>query len=227
MCNDMNRTDGWLEDVNFWTLNFLTRVTLFTRMLFFQSCSLRRGGGMQSCSIFMETWATAYRVRFLISCISWSSLSDLQYADAHSFIPVRSWSGGHIKWGQSFRIRHITTGRYLCLDEEKGLLLVDSEKANSKMSAFCFRISKVIVMQIQLCHNCVREVIVRYRDSWYSQCFHWNHRRKLKWPRSEMLKAWARLRSSMESPCASFSMFHLASGLHMLLLMPNLPVWVL
>ncbi|XP_042084247.1 ryanodine receptor 1 isoform X4 [Haplochromis burtoni] len=57
--------------------------------------------------------------------------------------PLRiAWSGGHIKWGQSFRIRHITTGRYLCLDEEKGLLLVDPEKANSKMSAFCFRISK-------------------------------------------------------------------------------------
>uniref|UniRef100_A0A3B3DVI6 Ryanodine receptor 1a (skeletal) n=1 Tax=Oryzias melastigma TaxID=30732 RepID=A0A3B3DVI6_ORYME len=56
--------------------------------------------------------------------------------------PLRIWSGGHIKWGQSFRIRHITTGRYLCLDEEKGLLLVDPEKAISKMSAFCFRISK-------------------------------------------------------------------------------------
>ncbi|KAG7516593.1 ryanodine receptor 1-like isoform X2 [Solea senegalensis] len=57
--------------------------------------------------------------------------------------PLRiGWSGGHIKWGQSFRIRHITTGRYLCLDEEKGLLLVDPEKAVSKMSAFCFRISK-------------------------------------------------------------------------------------
>lgn len=59
--------------------------------------------------------------------------------------PACSWSGGHIKWGQSFRIRHITTGRYLLLDEEKGLLLVDAEKANSKMSAFCFRISKVVV----------------------------------------------------------------------------------
>uniref|UniRef100_A0A3Q2YEG7 Ryanodine receptor 1a (skeletal) n=1 Tax=Hippocampus comes TaxID=109280 RepID=A0A3Q2YEG7_HIPCM len=56
--------------------------------------------------------------------------------------PLRIWSGGHIKWGQSFRIRHITTGRYLLLDEEKGLLLVDPEKANSKMAAFCFRISK-------------------------------------------------------------------------------------
>ncbi|KAK7926103.1 hypothetical protein WMY93_008413 [Mugilogobius chulae] len=57
--------------------------------------------------------------------------------------PLRiAWSGSHIKWGTSFRIRHITTGQYLCLDEEKGLLLVDPEKANSKMSAFCFRISK-------------------------------------------------------------------------------------
>lgn len=48
-----------------------------------------------------------------------------------------------MKWGQSFRIRHITTGRYLCLDEEKGLLVVDPEKANTKLSAFCFRASKV------------------------------------------------------------------------------------
>ncbi|TRY98674.1 hypothetical protein DNTS_033428 [Danionella cerebrum] len=58
--------------------------------------------------------------------------------------PLRiGWSGGHMKWGQSFRVRHITTGRYLCLDEEKGLLLVDPEKANTKNSAFCFRVSKV------------------------------------------------------------------------------------
>lgn len=54
-----------------------------------------------------------------------------------------SWSGSHMKWGQSFRIRHITTGRYLCLDEEKGLLVVDPERANTKLSAFCFRASKV------------------------------------------------------------------------------------
>lgn len=67
------------------------------------------------------------------------------------------WSGSHIKWGQSFRIRHITTGRYLCLDEEKGLLLVDPEKANSKMSAFCFRISKVIVIQSQLCQKTLKK----------------------------------------------------------------------
>ncbi|KPP74149.1 hypothetical protein Z043_106725, partial [Scleropages formosus] len=57
--------------------------------------------------------------------------------------PLRiSWSGSHVKWGMPFRVRHITTGRYLCLDEEKGLLVVDPEKANTKMSAFCFRASK-------------------------------------------------------------------------------------
>lgn len=57
--------------------------------------------------------------------------------------PLRiGWSGSHIKWGQSFRVRHITTGRYICLDEEKGLMVVDPEKANSKMSAFCFRATK-------------------------------------------------------------------------------------
>uniref|UniRef100_W5KMZ7 Ryanodine receptor 1 n=1 Tax=Astyanax mexicanus TaxID=7994 RepID=W5KMZ7_ASTMX len=57
--------------------------------------------------------------------------------------PLRiGWSGSHIKWGQAFRIRHITTGRYLSLDDEKGLLLVDPEKANTKSSAFCFRASK-------------------------------------------------------------------------------------
>ncbi|XP_072885345.1 ryanodine receptor 1-like isoform X1 [Hemitrygon akajei] len=57
--------------------------------------------------------------------------------------PLRiSWSGSHMKWGQSFRIRHVTTGRYLGLDEEKGLLLFEQEKSNTKITSFCFRISK-------------------------------------------------------------------------------------
>lgn len=56
-----------------------------------------------------------------------------------------SWSGGHMKWGQPFRIRHITTGRYICLNEEKGLMVLDPEKANTKQSAFCFRASKVSI----------------------------------------------------------------------------------
>lgn len=48
-----------------------------------------------------------------------------------------------MKWGQPFRVRHVTTGRYLALTEEKGLVVVDAEKANTKATAFCFRISKV------------------------------------------------------------------------------------
>ncbi|XP_037829496.1 ryanodine receptor 2 [Kryptolebias marmoratus] len=51
------------------------------------------------------------------------------------------WSGSHIRWGQPFRLRHVTTGKYLSLTEDKFLLLVDKEKADIK-SAFCFRSSK-------------------------------------------------------------------------------------
>ncbi|XP_070401457.1 ryanodine receptor 2 isoform X2 [Nothobranchius furzeri] len=52
------------------------------------------------------------------------------------------WSGSHIRWGQPFRLRHVTTGKYLSLTEEKSLLLVDKEKADVKSTAFCFRSSK-------------------------------------------------------------------------------------
>lgn len=48
-----------------------------------------------------------------------------------------------MKWGQPFRVRHVTTGRYLALTEEKGLVVVDAEKANTKVTSFCFRVSKV------------------------------------------------------------------------------------
>ncbi|XP_042194266.1 ryanodine receptor 3 isoform X3 [Callorhinchus milii] len=53
-----------------------------------------------------------------------------------------SWSGSHIRWGRAFRLRHITTGLYLGLDEEQGLVLLDREKADTKVSSFCFRTSK-------------------------------------------------------------------------------------
>uniref|UniRef100_A0A8C5SWT4 Ryanodine receptor 1 n=1 Tax=Laticauda laticaudata TaxID=8630 RepID=A0A8C5SWT4_LATLA len=57
--------------------------------------------------------------------------------------PLRiSWSGSHMKWGQPFRVRHVTTGCYLALTEEKGLVVVDAEKANTKATSFCFRVSK-------------------------------------------------------------------------------------
>nr|XP_042717007.1 LOW QUALITY PROTEIN: ryanodine receptor 1 [Chrysemys picta bellii] len=57
--------------------------------------------------------------------------------------PLRiSWSGSYMRWGQQFRVRHVTTGRYLGLTEEKGLVVMDAEKANTKATAFCFRASK-------------------------------------------------------------------------------------
>ncbi|XP_035260550.1 ryanodine receptor 2 isoform X7 [Anguilla anguilla] len=53
-----------------------------------------------------------------------------------------AWSGSHTRWGQPFRLRHVTTGKYLSLMDDKGLLLTDKEKADVKSTAFCFRSSK-------------------------------------------------------------------------------------
>uniref|UniRef100_A0A8C4H809 Ryanodine receptor 2b (cardiac) n=1 Tax=Dicentrarchus labrax TaxID=13489 RepID=A0A8C4H809_DICLA len=52
------------------------------------------------------------------------------------------WSGRHTCWGQPFRLCHMTTGRYLGLTEEKGLHLVDRDKADINTTSFCFRSSK-------------------------------------------------------------------------------------
>eukprot|EP00063_Salmo_salar_P056129 XP_014030964.1 PREDICTED: ryanodine receptor 3-like isoform X6 [Salmo salar] len=57
--------------------------------------------------------------------------------------PLRiSWSGSHIPWGQPFRLRHLTTGHYLSLTEERGVVLQDREKSDTSSTAFCFRASK-------------------------------------------------------------------------------------
>uniref|UniRef100_A0A8C5JG28 Ryanodine receptor 2 n=1 Tax=Junco hyemalis TaxID=40217 RepID=A0A8C5JG28_JUNHY len=58
------------------------------------------------------------------------------------FMDSLRWSGSHIRWGQPFRLRHITTGKYLSLLDDKSLLLTDKEKADVKSTAFCFRSSK-------------------------------------------------------------------------------------
>ncbi|XP_022619295.1 ryanodine receptor 2-like isoform X4 [Seriola dumerili] len=52
------------------------------------------------------------------------------------------WSGRHTCWGQPFRLCHVTTGRYLGLTEERGLHLVDRDKADINSTSFCFRSSK-------------------------------------------------------------------------------------
>ncbi|TRZ10478.1 hypothetical protein HGM15179_016619, partial [Zosterops borbonicus] len=57
--------------------------------------------------------------------------------------PLRiSWSGSHLRWGQPFRLRHVTTGRYLALTEAAGLAMVEASAANTRVATFCFRASK-------------------------------------------------------------------------------------
>lgn len=56
---------------------------------------------------------------------------------------VFSWSGSHIRWGQAFRLRHLSTGHYLALTEDRGLVLQNTEKSDTAATAFCFRPSKV------------------------------------------------------------------------------------
>ncbi|XP_041921605.1 ryanodine receptor 2 isoform X1 [Alosa sapidissima] len=53
-----------------------------------------------------------------------------------------AWSGSHTHWGQPFRLRHVTTGMYLSLTQDKGLRLIGREKADAKATTFCFRSSK-------------------------------------------------------------------------------------
>uniref|UniRef100_A0A673CUD6 Ryanodine receptor 2b (cardiac) n=1 Tax=Sphaeramia orbicularis TaxID=375764 RepID=A0A673CUD6_9TELE len=52
------------------------------------------------------------------------------------------WSGSHTRWGQPFRLCHVTTGRYLGLTEEKGLHLVNRDKADINTTSFCFQSTK-------------------------------------------------------------------------------------
>uniref|UniRef100_A0A672KZ94 Ryanodine receptor 3 n=1 Tax=Sinocyclocheilus grahami TaxID=75366 RepID=A0A672KZ94_SINGR len=57
--------------------------------------------------------------------------------------PLRiSWCGSHIRWGQPFRLRHLTTGHYLALTEDRGVVLQDRERSDTTFTAFCFRASK-------------------------------------------------------------------------------------
>lgn len=64
-------------------------------------------------------------------------------APGDSTVPVPSWSGSHLRWGQPFRLRHVTTGRYLALTEAAGLAMVEASAANTRVATFCFRASKV------------------------------------------------------------------------------------
>lgn len=69
---------------------------------------------------------------------------DLFYVNTISCLfHLSSWSGSNIRWGQAFRLRHLTTGHYLALTEDQGLILQDRGKSDTKSTAFSFRASKV------------------------------------------------------------------------------------
>ncbi|XP_018801106.1 PREDICTED: ryanodine receptor isoform X11 [Bactrocera latifrons] len=52
------------------------------------------------------------------------------------------WTGGFINWYHPMRIRHITTGRYLGVNENNELVLVKKEEASIASTTFCLRQEK-------------------------------------------------------------------------------------
>lgn len=55
------------------------------------------------------------------------------------------WSGSHIRIGQPFRLRHMCSGKFLILTEQRHLDLAnaaDPEWYDANCSVFCFRSSK-------------------------------------------------------------------------------------
>ncbi|EDL27848.1 mCG131207 [Mus musculus] len=80
-----------------------------------------------------------------------------------------SWSGSNIRWGQAFRLRHLTTGHYLALTEDQGLLLQDRGKSDTKSTAFSFRASKEIKEKLDSSHKRDMEGMgvpeIKYGDS--------------------------------------------------------------
>ncbi|XP_033253281.1 ryanodine receptor-like [Drosophila miranda] len=52
------------------------------------------------------------------------------------------WTGGFINWSHPMRIRHITTGRYLGVNDSNELILVKKEEASIATTTFCLRQEK-------------------------------------------------------------------------------------
>ncbi|KAL1124812.1 hypothetical protein AAG570_001433 [Ranatra chinensis] len=77
------------------------------------------------------------------------------------------WAGGFINWYHPMRIRHITTGRYLGVNEANELHLVTREEATTALSTFILRQekddSKVIMEDKDL--EVIGAPIIKYGDS--------------------------------------------------------------
>ncbi|XP_063919785.1 ryanodine receptor isoform X1 [Zophobas morio] len=77
------------------------------------------------------------------------------------------WAGGFINWSHPMRIRHITTGRYLGVNEHNELYLVSREEATTATTAFCLRQEKddqkVVLEDKDL--EVIGTAIIKYGDS--------------------------------------------------------------
>ncbi|KAG5899237.1 hypothetical protein JTB14_035422 [Gonioctena quinquepunctata] len=77
------------------------------------------------------------------------------------------WAGGFINWYHPMRIRHITTGRYLAVNEHNELYLVSGDEANTATTAFCLRQEKddqkVVLEDKDL--EVIGAPIIKYGDS--------------------------------------------------------------
>lgn len=77
------------------------------------------------------------------------------------------WSGGFINWYHPMRIRHLTTGRYLCVNESNELYLVRKEDATISSSTFGLRQEKddlkVVLEDKDL--EIIGSPIIKYGDS--------------------------------------------------------------
>ncbi|CAH0546152.1 unnamed protein product [Brassicogethes aeneus] len=77
------------------------------------------------------------------------------------------WAGAFINWSHPMRIRHITTGRYLAVNEANELYLVSRDDANTATTAFCLRQEKddqkVVLEDKDL--EVIGAPIIKYGDS--------------------------------------------------------------
>ncbi|XP_037915514.1 ryanodine receptor isoform X7 [Hermetia illucens] len=77
------------------------------------------------------------------------------------------WTGGFINWYHPMRIRHITTGRYLGVNENNELVLLRREEATISSSTFCLRQEKddqkVVLEDKDL--EIIGSPIIKYGDS--------------------------------------------------------------
>ncbi|KAI5643469.1 ryR domain-containing protein [Phthorimaea operculella] len=77
------------------------------------------------------------------------------------------WAGGFINWYHPMRIRHITTGRYLGVNDQNELYLVSREEATTSSCAFCLRQEKddqkVVLEDKDL--EVIGAPIIKYGDS--------------------------------------------------------------